>query len=84
MTGFELLEALTKTDAEYLREEIYAGMGEDDRIVDVYIEEGMVTLLTEGQRTLDAQIAAIDEKVYPVDSVYWNEDVKREEARTYR
>lgn len=84
MTGFELLEALTKTDAEYLREEIYAGMGEDDRIVDVYIEEGMVTLLTEGQRALDAQIAAIDEKVYPVDSVYWNEDVKREEARTYR
>lgn len=56
MTGFQLLEALTKMDKEALRSDIFAGLNDEDRIVDAYVtSDGFVSLLTEYQRDLDAE-----------------------------
>lgn len=46
MTGFELLEYLTKQDSEVLRCQIYAGEDDWDEIVDAYIDDGAVILQT--------------------------------------
>ena len=56
MTGFQLLEALTKMDKEALRSDIFAGLNDEDRIVDAYVtSDGFVSLLTEAARATDAE-----------------------------
>ena len=55
MTGFELLEYLTKQDAEVLRCQIYAGSDDWDEIVDAQVDDGAVNLQTFRQRWEDDQ-----------------------------
>ena len=53
MTGFELLEILTKADNDLLRNEIYAGESEGDRVVNAYLDGDNIILETQMQLELE-------------------------------
>lgn len=56
MTGFELMHFLLKQDTDVLRSDVFAGLNDEDMIVDAYVtNDGFVSLLTEQQRQMDAE-----------------------------
>lgn len=54
MTGFELLEVLVKTDKEILRNDIYAGESQGDRVIGVYLSGNNIVMDTEMQEQMRA------------------------------
>lgn len=51
MTGYELLEALTKMPKEALRKQIYCGGSDDEEIVEVFKDrDGAITMYTAQDR----------------------------------
>lgn len=54
MTGFELLEILTKADNDILRNEVYAGESDGDRVVNAYLHGDNIILETQMQLEMEA------------------------------
>ena len=53
MTGFELREILTKADNEVLRNDVYAGESQCDRVIDAYLSGNNIVLETEMQAQIN-------------------------------
>ncbi len=78
MTGFQLMEFLVKQPAEILRSDVFAGLNDEDMIVDAFVAQNdFISLETDYQRKMDA--AEEDERMKFDAEEYWR--VKREEER---
>ena len=56
MTGFDLLDYLWRQPADVLRSDIFAGLEDEDRIVNAFVtSDGFVSLLTEAARQAEEE-----------------------------
>ena len=56
MTGYKLMEFLLKQTPDVLRSDVFAGLDDEDMVVDAYVtSDGFVSLLTEAARAADAE-----------------------------
>lgn len=78
MTGFQLLEFLVKQPAEVLRSDVFAGLNDEDMIVDAFVAQNdFISLETDYQRKMEAEEEM--ERMKFDEEEYWK--VKREEER---
>lgn len=78
MTGFQLLEFLVKQPAEVLRSDVFAGLNDEDMIVDAFVAQNdFISLETDYQRKMEAE-EEMERLKFDAEE-YWK--VKREEER---
>lgn len=72
MTGFDLLDFLWRQPADVLRSDIFAGLNDEDRIIEASVtDDEYITLTTEAGKKAEEESAEEEERLMQRD--YWRQ-----------